>query len=434
MNSIIVYAEQLSNREMYVIETLLGDFGGLNVQFAKNKEQLLSSHFPKLTYLQRGIEHIPNIQYSGNIEHGTPPDIRFGDTEQMNLHSLHSTTDVFAFCFFMLSRIEEYNSPVKDKHGRYPVEHSLAAKQEFLHVPVVDLMADWLKKWLSAHYPQLNFSDQHPSAILTFDIDIAYAFRAKPLLRQAGSMGKDLLSLNFQKLSARLNVLRKRQTDPFDVYDYLEKLAAGTGIPMIFFFQVVQSGKYDKANNTNSKTFRELVKRLSGFATIGIHPSYSGGQNSSNILQEKQILEKITGEEVIHSRQHFLRLMLPHTARELVKGGIRHDFSMGYAGQTGWRAGTCKPFRLFDAEMDEILPIITYPVSVMDGTLGEYMNLRTDEAAVKISEIISCTRQHNGTFIPLWHNETISDTGIWKGWRRDVFEKMVAELRTQIKF
>ena len=51
--------------------------------------------------------------------------------------------DIFAASFYLLSRYEEYLPHVKDEHGRFPVEESLAFQQGFLEIPVVDL---WVKK------------------------------------------------------------------------------------------------------------------------------------------------------------------------------------------------------------------------------------------------------------------------------------------------
>jgi len=63
----------------------------------------------------------------------------------------------------------------------------------------------------------------------------------------------------------------------------------------------------------------------------------------------------------------------------------------------------------------------------MDGTLNEIMNLSTEKAKLYISQLIETVQKNNGVFIPIWHNSTLSETSIWKGWR-DVFEHMLKEL------
>ena len=59
----------------------------------------------------------------------------------------------------------------------------------------------------------------------------------------------------------------------------------------------------------------------------------------------------------------------------------------------------------------------------MDITLRDYMKLSPDEAFQEIENLMVKVKQVNGTFVSIWHNETITDSGDWKGYR-EVFEKM----------
>ncbi len=52
--------------------------------------------------------------------------------------------------------------------------------------------------------------------------------------------------------------------------------------------------------------------------------------------------------------------------------------------------------------------------------------LLPDEALDRIKNILRQVKQVEGTFLSLWHNESLSGQGIWKGWR-EVFEGMVEE-------
>ena len=57
----------------------------------------------------------------------------------------------------------------------------------------------------------------------------------------------------------------------------------------------------------------------------------------------------------------------------------------------------------------------------MDSTLNKYLGLSLDESIDVISKLKIEVENVGGEFIPLWHNETISESGIWKGWLK-VFE------------
>ena len=53
----------------------------------------------------------------------------------------------------------------------------------------------------------------------------------------------------------------------------------------------------------------------------------------------------------------------------------------------------------------------------MDGTLRDYLDLNIDESYEKTAKLIDEVKKVNGTFILLWHNETLSDEKRWTGWK-----------------
>jgi hypothetical protein len=424
-NEILVYTENDDPRTRYIIETLFVDFQGFIINYSSDLPFFVDFSGPKFSYLNKGIEHIPNIFNNGDLETDRIFNANVTLSEELNHNDLHFPIDLLSESFFLLSRAEEYFSHQRDKHGRFPASASLINKKKTPEKPFADIYSAALSAWIQTHFPDLKPTPKLSSELLSFDIDIAWALKNKPFIRQTGAIARDIVSGYFQKFLQRMNVMRGKIKDPFDVYDDMEALAQKTSIPMIFFFQVCSKGKYDKAVNVKSREFSVLVKRISEFAIIGIHPSYSGGQNADKIIAEKKILEDITGKPVKHSRHHFLKLNIPQTARVLCEAGISDDYTMGFADAPGWRAGTCKPFRIFDIEQNITLPLTTHPITIMDGTLGEYLKLNHDQAFERIAQLYSITQQYMGEFIPLWHNETLSNTGKWKGWKHRVFDPMI---------
>jgi hypothetical protein len=97
---------------------------------------------------------------------------------------------------------------------------------------------------------------------------------------------------------------------------------------------------------------------------------------------------------------------------------------MGYASQLGFRAGTCTPFFWYDLQLEKQTHLKIHPFAVMDVTLKQYLQLNPDEAIVKIEELLLAIKLVDGTFCSLWHNESLSDFGKWKGWRV-VYETML---------
>ena len=143
------------------------------------------------------------------------------------------------------------------------------------------------------------------------------------------------------------------------------------------------------------------------------------------------MISGITGKKIRKSRQHFLLLRLPETYRNLLSLGIEEDYSMGYPGICGFRAGICTPFRFYDLQNEKETNLLVFPFQVMDTSLNKYMKLSPQEAQRHIEELVDEVKEVNGTFISIWHNESLHDRGKWKGWRL-VFEQMLAKINDSI--
>jgi hypothetical protein len=61
----------------------------------------------------------------------------------------------------------------------------------------------------------------------------------------------------------------------------------------------------------------------------------------------------------------------------------------------------------------------------MDITLNEHMKLSIDQAIEKITALYNEIKQFGGSFSFIWHNETIGNYDIWKGWS-EVFDKSIS--------
>ena len=194
----------------------------------------------------------------------------------------------------------------------------------------------------------------------------------------------------------------------------------------IYFFLLADYGYNDKNIAHTSKRFQALVKTMADYVKVGIHPSWASNTDSHKLSKEINRLEAIVNREVIRSRQHFLRLDLPMTYRRLIDLGILHDYTMGYASQVGFRAGTSLPFYFYDLDIEMQTSLMLHPFAVMDGTLNEYMELPVDDAQYLVKELLDYVKEVNGVFISLWHNETLCNIRHWKDWRQ-VYEYTIEE-------
>jgi hypothetical protein len=60
-----------------------------------------------------------------------------------------------------------------------------------------------------------------------------------------------------------------------------------------------------------------------------------------------------------------------------------------------------------------------------------YKKYTPEIASKEINKLIQKVKKVNGTFISVWHNESLSEHGIWRGWKI-VYEKMLKESLNKI--
>lgn len=327
--------------------------------------------------------------------------------------------DLFAAVFYMISRYEEYLPFESDRHDRFEAGNSLAGQNGFLEMPVADLWIQILAEKLKARFPGLELSPGSFRFLLTCDIDLPFAYLHRGRARTLGARVKAGLKGDpDQKL--RKDVLSRQAKDPFDTFTEMEAIHSLHKIRPKIFFLTARYGKYDKSISPRSRVFRDLVKQSMKYADVGIHPSYRSSDNPAELRREVRILSGITGEQVRHSRQHFLKFRLPQSYRNYIAAGIREDYSMGFASAAGFRAGTSRPFFFYDLLKEEETPLKIIPFQVMDRTLKDYMKLTPEQSIAKIRALADATRSAGGTFVSIWHNDAFSDLGEWKGWK-DVY-------------
>jgi len=333
--------------------------------------------------------------------------------------------DIFSAVFYLISRYEEYLPFTTDQFGRFKAQESLAFKNNFLHLPIVDMWIDNFKIPLQNKFPSLQIKSSSFNAILTYDVDVAYKYRGREFLRSAGSALKDILSLKLKNIGERISVLRNHKNDPWDVYSYLTKTIVIDKLNSIFFFLLSDKSKHDRNLNYQKAAMKSLVAHIVKFSEIGIHPSFYSSTYPEKILIEKKRLEELSGNKIIKSRQHYLKFILPDTYNSLLAAGITEDYSMGFSQMPGFRAGTCKPFYFYDLKHEKATELKLFPLTFMESTLN--ISSDPDKAFQKMILLLEEVKKVNGTFISLWHNHTISETNEYHEWR-NVHEKMIQKL------
>ncbi len=427
---IFIYSPQKSARLSFILKFIFTDIQGIDFELTNNKEKFLSYPGAKINYSVENLDQAIQIIPSGLLFELDIIQRKIQVSDWGNLKIFFKTSDnaeipfdIFSASFYLISRYEEYLPFSADQHGRFEANQSLAFKGGFLYDPVVDLWACKLAKVLKQKFADFKPCERQFKYIPTIDIDNAYAYLYKGTVRTIGAAMRDLFKMDFNENIKRFQAINGEK-DPFDTYGYLDSLHKKYEISPFWFFLVGNYNTYDKNLPLDNAAFQDLIKTISEKAEIGIHPSYESNKDYEQLKKEFEYLSGIINKPITKSRQHYLKLLFTETYQNLLKLGIKEDFTLGYATDVGFRAGTCTPFNFYDLYNEKETELKIYPFQVMDTTLNQYLKLDVDQAVKKIMEIIQKVKDVNGTFISLWHNESLSDHGYWKGWE-PVYKKML---------
>lgn len=347
------------------------------------------------------------------------PWLTFGEKKEGMLPA-----DPFASAFYLLSRYEEYLPFTPDHHGRFTAAHSLAKREGFLQMTVVQR---WLYALLNAlQTKNPGFSWQAPAYIFapTYDVDMPWAFSFRPWWKQWGGAVRDLFWGKKQRWQDRRRAMRQPLEDPFYTFPQLHAWHREYDLTPRFFMLMGDASPYDTNPSPNLPAQQLLIRELAGLYPLGIHPSYLSNAEPSRMLMEKKRLEAISGQKITHSRQHFLKLQLPTTYRRLIEAGIKVDYSMGYADDTGFRAGTNLPFPWYDLERELCTDLLIYPFAAMDVTLQQYLALDAEAAFQRLQALYKEVSKWGGPFCLLWHNSSFYPEDGWEGWAA-MYEKVL---------
>lgn len=415
----LIFVEKVNERLTYTFDFIFKE-RDLSYVFTSSESEFEKSLGPKFNYSKKNIANTASITpskmlFDDRVENYTLNRSLFNEEECL---SINGVSDPVASIFYILTRYEEYDSSFKDKHGRHIGKKSVLYRFGWHEKAMCDRWSENILWFLSAH-TSFTFEKKkyRPQIIPTFDIDKAYAYKHKGIIRNILGYFKDLYAKDTIRTKERSMVLSGSKKDPFDNYDKIFEIQS-RGFDVKLFWMLGNYGKYDKNISHKNRRHRRLIRKMDTIASIGIHPSYRSNSNEFNIHNEIERLQSIIKKHVRSSRQHYLMLFLPKTYQQLIEQEIEDDYSMGYADIIGFRAGTARSFHWFDLTTNKKTSLVIHPFCYMDGSLNEYLELSTNEAEERIAQLYLEIQNYGGQFIFLWHNDTISDYGHWAGWSK----------------
>lgn len=439
----IIFCEKITPRARYMADFIGGYFTGHPAKMTSDRGEFAASDSARINYSRENIS-VRCLRIS-------PHSLLFeqGIQEQVTDCFVHNgypaffktdgdwPFDILSAIFYLLSRYEEYLPHQKDIYGRYAHENSLAFREGFLDKPLVNIWLNQFGEELRKLFPAGNFIQQRFQFIPTYDIDEAYCYKYKSWWRSAGAALRDLLKGKWKAFAQRRRVLNNKEQDPFDSYDQLHNLHRPYHCkPVYFFLMAAQTGRYDKNILPDETAMQRLIKEHAAKYTIGIHPSWQSGDNAALLQSEKDMLEKTAGIKVTASRQHFIRLSLPSTYRELLKAGVKEDYSMGYGSINGFRASVASSFYWYDLEKEEQTHLRLFPFCYMEANSYYEQKQTPPQALNEMQHFYREVSAVNGWLITIWHNTFVGTAQRFEGWKDawfDFFHRVMKDEQAKTK-
>ena len=335
--------------------------------------------------------------------------------------------DFISLSFLMLSRAEELFEAERDAHGRYLFKNSVAAKYNFIDLPIVDEYALIIRSIVQKEIPDFQVSPRKSNFISTHDIDLISRFGKT--YTNLHTLAADLFKYRdwkqFCTSVAQYHACRRDELkDPYilSAQMLLEKDMEAKR-QSLFFLKSLRAGDEDATYDIFGTQAAHLIRTVEGSGgKIGLHGSYPSFNQSSSFTKEKIYLENVSEHPISSGRQHFLRFDIKKTPTIWQDASLTDDYTLGYAEREGFRCGTCHPYHLYDVQKDVPLNVMEHPLIAMDGTFFQYQNYTIEEALCKIQQLKATCEAVEGDFILLWHN-----TFVWREfapWYEGVFCKL----------
>jgi len=405
---------------------------GIDIKFTVDSEKLRTHDGPKINYSDSTI--VANEFFLRNHPLLFEDKIQKQNTDCFTLNNYKAffktencdfSFDILAASFYLISRYEEYLPHEKDMYGRYDFACSLASKEGFLDLPLINIWSQLLAECLKKKFPTLNFQYSTFNYLPTYDIDIAYSYKHKGLTRNIGGFLKN-------PSWDRIKVLTDNMQDPFDCYGWLNQLHKQNKLQPVYFFLVPEkNSRFDKNILPHKDIMWRLVHHHAQKYRIGLHPSWQSGDNNSLLKKEKKLLEAMTDNDqlvITQSRQHYIRFNLPEGYQRLIAAGITDDYSMGYGSVNGFRASVASSFYWYDLEKDKQTTLHIHPFCFMDANSFYEQKQDSYNTYKELMHYLTICKMVNGNLITIWHNNFLGTAKAFNGWK-EIYEQFIAQVQ-----
>jgi len=388
-------------------------FFGLSEQQQNSIDCLPSQPFSKWNPVKSGLQ----------AELTSPQIVVLYGKALFEMHSTESASlglDVFGSAFVVLSQLEERLKTARDEHHRFSSSDSFLVKANILERPIVEEYANVLYAAMLRLWPRISRKREEGKVNVTCDVDHPFSDYANTWARTIKKMGGDLVrrkSVNTAVKSFQNTWNSKKgnfSSDPFNTFSWIMDQNEKAGNQVTFYFMAgvtdeLRDGNYDLLSPRICGLLLEIDQRGH---KIGLHGSYLTYNRPDLFEKEVSVIERAldligSKQNLIETRQHYLRWSLLETPLMHQNAGFQFDSSVGFAELPGFRVGTGRTHSSFSHISRKPLLIKQKPLILMEASVLDepYMALSYNESTLDLMlRLKTKAKQFGGSFTILWHN------------------------------
>lgn len=417
--SFVIYSTELTERLSYTCNFIFQHVLNCNYKLTSDLKTFNESKELKINYSSNVLDNAFKIE---------PHKLLFETSIDQNYIPTHVTKndlvyfypnetkcdlgyDLFSSVFYFISRYQEWQPFEKDRHQRFEAVNAIQFQLKQHLKPLVNIWINEFKLKLIDHFGSIQFTQKKFVYASTIDVDNLFAYKNKGQKRTIAGALKDIYLLDLKNLKRRIQVVKGKLADPFDVYEQLNAISKQSGVPLFYFFLQRTGTESDRTIDPHSGAFEPVFEQLKKEdVTFGLHPSYNAHTNEKLMKEEFDCIKTHSGSEINLSRQHYLRFDIAKTPKQLINNGVIADFTMGFASAAGYRAATFTPFCYFDLEKNKATELLMIPFVVMDGVYFNYSKTPILEAQEQMIELAEQAKELNGIFVTVFHERTMDES------------------------
>jgi len=417
---VLLYTADTAPRLQYIVDFFSRELFDTPVRITTSIDEFRNSALPKINYssLQSTPDELHIEPHGLLFETG----IRKQQIEcfELNFSKVFFQTggdlpfDIFSASFYLISRYEEYLSSTND---RYDAKKSLAYKENFLHLPLVNIWIEDFKKALQQKFPDIRFRRKTFKGIVTYNIVTPYRFLNQGLMNTMKGFSSSVINGRWKELVSRWKVIRRKEKDPYDCFEWLDALHLYCrSKPYYVFLASGDPGEDERGNSTPSNVLHDLIEYYSATYKTGVLASQKNDRDPTKFMEEVEWMSVVADRPIIHSRQYLNKLSFPHTYRHIMNAGVEKDFSIGYEYFNGFRASVSSSFFWYDLAAERTTEFVVYPFCFSDKAFLS-QQYTPGNAYTELLKGYELVKKLKGLFITAWHNDMLGNqesNGEWK--------------------